>query len=127
MKLFYEGYVGLVYYILNSNLEICNVGSEPQKATDDPGEGKYIVLAYCMKREGKGDRRRMPAPVVDARVLRWQDRLGRLIGAPRDVVARCCLVARAEDSRGASSFEVENGTTMRRRRVAQHPNNRDSE
>ena len=60
---------------------------------------------------------------VDARVLRGP--LGSF-GAPGDVVARCCLVALAEDSRGASSFEVENGTTMRRRRVAQHPNNRDS-
>ena len=63
---------------------------------------------------------------VDARVLRGP--LGSR-GAPGDVVARCCLVARAKDSRGASSFEVENGSTMRRRhrRVAQHPNSRDSE
>ena len=30
---------------------MCNVGSEPQKATDDPGEGGYTVLAYCVKRE----------------------------------------------------------------------------
>ena len=36
---------------------------------------------------------------VDARVLRGP--LGSL-GAPDDVVARCCLVALAEDSRGAS-------------------------
>ena len=58
---------------------MCNVGSEPPKATDDPGGGGYIV--YCILREegGKRERHRMPTPVTDARrVLRGQDRLGRL-------------------------------------------------
>ena len=106
-------------------------------ASTNPTCSLPCILLYCLtyfppvvrEEGGKRERHRMPAPVVDARVLRGLDRLGRLTGAPGDVVARCCLVALAEgkDSRDASSFEVENGTTMRRRRVGKHPNNRDSD
>ena len=105
-----------------------NVGAEPQNATDDlGGSGERVrCTARCVRRVENESVIVCQCSTgrVNARVLRGP--LGSL-GAPGDVVARCCLVALAEDSRGASSFEEENGTTMRRRRVAQHPNNRDSE
>ena len=40
-----------MYYQTQILKPMCNVGSEPQKATDDPGEGEYRVLAYCVKGE----------------------------------------------------------------------------
>ena len=53
-----------MYYQTQIFKPMCNVGSEPQKATDDPGEKGDII--YCILREegGKRERHRMPVPVV---------------------------------------------------------------